>query len=263
MEKSNFDEKLKSLYENALATKEANAGLFKGVKSKRRYSKKKIGEIFSNTILAESVFNVQLYERAEVGAIQFEVSEPDNPNEELLKFFLESLKTTYRAFTLTHYTLAELKTFRVFVAVVGGDWKEAGFALKPHDGSGAPTEIVAVHKNPLAGNIGRVADVFMRESKKQGGKFLDHFDGPLSGIYDLNGFNVYDLYEWDDQYMPDGWNKSEEAINIRDQKTIYAPFVDIEEEDIKIDFFDYKDFSFERKFAQYRVGMIDVVARKI
>ena len=262
MEMKKFDKKIQSIFENALATRDATLELFQGVKSKRKYSKKKIQEIYDNTLLAESVFNVQLHENQEVGAIQFLVSEPEDPNLELLEFFVESLRTTYRAFTLEPYTVEDLKNFRVFVASVDGEAKEAGFALKPYNG-GALSEIVAVHKNPLSGNIGRVADVFMRESKKQGGKYLDHFDGPLSGIYDLNGFSVYDLYEWDDQYMPKGWNKSEEAINIREQKTIYSPFAGVEDEDIKIDYFDYSDFSFERKFAQYRLGSIDVVARKI
>jgi hypothetical protein len=262
MNTNNFDKKIKSIFENAIATRDHTIELFKDTRSGRKLSKKKAQEIFSNTILAESVFNVQLYEAAETSDIQFEISEPENPNIELLEFFAESLRTTYRAFTLEQYTVEEMKAFRVFVVSVGGEIKEAGFALKPYNG-GAHSEVVAVHKNPLSGNIGKVADVFMKESKREGGKFLDHFDGPLSNIYDLNGFSVYKIYEWDDQYMPDGWNKSEEAINIREQKTIYSPFVGIEDADIKIDYYSFKGFSFERKFAQYRTGAVDVVARKI
>lgn len=256
-----FDKTIKNLFEFVSASKDATLDVFQGIKTKRNYSPKKLQEIFQNTLSAESVFNIQLNEKQSSGAITFKVSEPSDPNIPLLEFFRESLSTTYRAFTLTPYSIEELKTFRVFVAVVDGQVKEAGFALKPHNGS-ALNEIVAVHKNPKAGDIGKVAEVFMKASKQYGGKFLDHFDGPLSGIYDLHGFGVYDLYEWEDQYMPKGWIKSEEALDIS-KKTVYAPFANVEGEDVNIDDFSYENFSYERKKRQYASGAIDVIARKI
>jgi hypothetical protein len=114
----------------------------------------------------------------------------------------------------------------------------------------------------------------MTKAKEVGGRRLDHFDGFLSGLYRKYGFtDVYEIYQWDEQYAPDAWNF--EKVNIMDPSTsVYAealeplayedpdalPDESIEveaEDDLKI------DINPNLKYNSYKYGRPDVIMRRL
>jgi hypothetical protein len=110
--------------------------------------------------------------------------------------------------------------------------------------------------------------VFIDKAISVGGSKLDHFDGFLSGLYRKYGFtDVYEVYQWDEQYKPQGWDY--DAVDIFNPKTsIYAEGIEdkynlgrevtVEAEDsFKIDIVPAD------KVNQYRHGRPDVIMRKL
>lgn len=78
---------------------------------------------------------------------------------------------------------------------------DAGFAL--HKVGHGQVDIINVHNNS---GIRGLANAMLAFAKSQGGNMLDNYAGKLSDIYGQHGFDVYDRYEWDDQYRPDNWD---------------------------------------------------------
>ena len=76
---------------------------------------------------------------------------------------------------------------------------DIGYALKLKDGE--YSEIVSVFNNSNVKNIG---DELIRSAIKNGGCYLDHYDGFLSDFYSRHGFEEYERYEFDPQYDTDG-----------------------------------------------------------
>ncbi len=110
--------------------------------------------------------------------------------------FYESLKKSKHFLMLTDYTPTELSQMKLF-KLIGFN---IGFALKKHDNE--YNEIVAVHNNePEVKGIGKV---LMQAAIDNGGCFLDHFDGFLSGLYQSMGFVEYNRDKYDPQYDPEG-----------------------------------------------------------
>ena len=97
---------------------------------------------------------------------------------------------------LTDYSPEELSQMKLF-KLKGFD---IGFALKEKDGK--HQEIVAVFNNEP--EIKGVGKPLINAAIRQGGRYLDHFDGYLSNLYQSLGFDEYQRDKFDPQYDPDG-----------------------------------------------------------
>ena len=97
---------------------------------------------------------------------------------------------------LSEYSIddfAEMKLFKL-------DGYDIGFALKKSQ-DGNYNEIVSVFNNS---DIKGIGNELMTSAIKNGGCYLDHYDGFLSDFYSSLGFEEYERYEFDPQYDPDG-----------------------------------------------------------
>ena len=117
---------------------------------------------------------------------------------------------------------------------------ESGFGIKPNG------DIVSVFSNNKAEG-GRSA-YMLEMAISQGGRQLDCFDVYLVEIYEAHGFKPVAKMKWDDEYIPEGWNKE----NFKDYNNgepdvvfmVYDPNNDIEKKhpDRKIPYIiDYDD----------------------
>ena len=117
---------------------------------------------------------------------------------------------------------------------------ESGFGIKPNG------DIVSVFSNNKAEG-GRSA-YMLEMAISQGGRQLDCFDVYLVEIYEAHGFKPVAKMKWDDEYIPEGWNKD----NFKDYNNgepdvvfmVYDPNNDIEKKhpDRKIPYIvDYDD----------------------
>ena len=100
---------------------------------------------------------------------------------------------------------------------------ESGFGIKPNG------DIVSVFSSE---NVkGRSAHM-LEMAISQGGRQLDCFDIYLTKIYETHGFKPVAKMKWDDEYIPEGWNKE----NFKDYNNgepdvvfmVYDPNNDIE-----------------------------------
>lgn len=113
------------------------------------------------------------------------------------KAFFHSFMKAKHPKMLTPYSLEELKEMKTF-KVKGYD---VGFALKKFRDKGY-SEIVAVHNaDPDVKGIG---PALMESAIRNGGRYLDHFDGFLTSLYNSAGFVEYQRFPYDPQYDPDG-----------------------------------------------------------
>jgi len=171
-------------------------------------------EVAVNSMLALSVFKDDgNLNEAEAGQLAYLVSKADNPNLQIVNRFAESLYAGKRSGFLSHYSSDELSRMDLYLL----DGHNAGFAIKDGD------DIVSVHNNSELRGLG---NEFMRKAKEVGGARLDHFDGFLSGLYRKHGFtNVYEIYQWDEQYKPATWNY--DPVDILNPSTsVYADALD-------------------------------------
>lgn len=76
---------------------------------------------------------------------------------------------------------------------------QSGFGIKPNG------DIVSVFSNNKAEG-GRSA-YMLEMAISQGGRQLDCFDVYLVEIYEAHGFKPVAKMKWDDEYIPEGWNK--------------------------------------------------------
>jgi len=158
----------------------------------------KYQSLIYNHGLQESLFEESLLEEADATTREEvlqkirnqEWEKPQNP-----KSFKSSLSKSKHKEMLTHYSASELAQMKLY-KIIGYN---IGFALKKKDGSFQ--EIVAVHNNePEVKNIGTE---LMKAAIKEGGCYLDHFDGYLTSFYANLGFEEYDRDKFDPQYDPD------------------------------------------------------------
>jgi hypothetical protein len=112
------------------------------------------------------------------------------------KEFKKSLEKSEFKEMLTDYSEQELSKMKLF-KVPGYN---IGFAIKQRKGKW--NEIVAVHNNEK--NIKGVGKELILFAIKQGGEYLDHFDGFLTDFYKQLGFVEYNRDEFDPQYDPEG-----------------------------------------------------------
>lgn len=95
------------------------------------------------------------------------------------------------------YSLEEYADMELYLT---GD-AMAGFAIKS-DG-----DIVSVFSHPGHQPKGQVFG-FMLLAAELGGTKLDCFDTVLPGMYSAVGFRETSRLTWDDNYMPEGWDKA-------------------------------------------------------
>jgi hypothetical protein len=94
---------------------------------------------------------------------------------------------------VTVYPVEAYEDMRLFLTKDG----KAGFALKGND-------IVSVFSQaPYVGGVNGI----IRLAVQEGGRKLDAFDTVLPDLYFNNGFQVTSRMKWNDDYVPDGWNK--------------------------------------------------------
>jgi len=167
-----------------------------------------VTEVAYNSMLAESVFDGAPLSEQGLN-LTYIVSFSHNPNMKIVEKFKDSLYGGKRSGFLSYYSLEELSQMDLYLL----EGRKAGFAIK--DGN----DIVSVHNNSSLKGLG---SEFMKKAKESGGTKLDHFDGFLSGLYRRFGFtNVYEVYQWDENYKPSTWNYNK--VDILDPSTsIYA-----------------------------------------
>ena len=76
---------------------------------------------------------------------------------------------------------------------------ESGFGIKPNG------DIVSVFSNNKA--EGGRSHYMLEMATAEGGRQLDCFDIYLTKIYEAHGFKPVAKMKWNDEYIPDGWNK--------------------------------------------------------
>lgn len=103
---------------------------------------------------------------------------------------------------------------------------ESGFGIKPNG------DIVSVFSNNKA--EGGRSHYMLEMATAEGGRQLDCFDIYLTKIYEAHGFKPVAKMKWDDEYIPEGWNKD----NFKDYNNgepdvvfmVYDPNNDIEKQ---------------------------------
>ena len=101
---------------------------------------------------------------------------------------------------------------------------ESGFGIKPNG------DIVSVFSNNKA--EGGRSHYMLEMATAEGGRQLDCFDIYLTKIYETHGFKPVAKMKWNDEYIPEGWNKD----NFKDYNNsepdvvfmVYDPNNDIE-----------------------------------
>lgn len=219
-----------------------------------------------NSILAQNAFRDEALAEstnAPQVSLQFEISKASLPDLGIVQKFVKSLYSGKRSGFLSYYDEKEFEAMDLFLVKD----QSAGFAIK-QDG-----DIVSVHNNS---ELKKIAPLFLETAKANGGTKLDHFDGFLSGLYREHGFtDVYEVYQWDEQYKPETWNF--DPVNIFNPKTsIYAEaheknknvaLQNISNLDKSVEIVAEDNFPLTikppDKIQQYRHGRPDVVYRKL
>ena len=149
-------------------------------------------EIFSNSYdeLDENIEN----ENSRDDVIQ-KINNNDFENDP--ESFLEAINNTKKhKEMLSDYSIEDFSNMKLF-KVNGYD---IGYALKKSK-DGEYNEIVSVFNNS---DVKGVGDELIKSAIKNGGCYLDHYDGFLSDFYSRHDFEEYDRYEFNPQYDPEG-----------------------------------------------------------
>lgn len=136
------------------------------------------------------------------------ISEDDEKNDVLEKInnddfnndvdeFYDAFMKSNRMEMLTPYTKDELKSMKLFKL----NGYDIGYALKKYNDGDEYNEIVSVFNNSGIGGIGKE---LIKSAIRNGGCYLDHYDGFLSDLYSSMGFEEIDRYSFDPQYDPEG-----------------------------------------------------------
>lgn len=134
---------------------------------------------------------------------------------------------------------------------------ESGFGIKPNG------DIVSVFSNNKAEG-GRSA-YMLEMAISQGERQLDCFDVYLVEIYEAHGFKPVAKMKWDDEYIPEGWNKD----NFKDYNNgepdvvfmVYDPNNDIEKkheagEDTMAEIEKKRGYTYKRKTREEKIPYI-------
>ena len=93
----------------------------------------------------------------------------------------------------------ELKDDYTDINLYLSDDGQSGFGIKPNG------DIVSVFSNNKA--EGGRSTYMLEMAISQGGRQLDCFDIYLTKIYETHGFKPVAKMKWNDEYIPEGWNK--------------------------------------------------------
>lgn len=154
----------------------------------------------SNHIRLLNVFSNEVFENADSGAredvikkIQSDDYEQQNPAS--FKTALEQSKHTLMLSNYTEQDFAKMKLFKL-------NGYNIGFALKQRDGEQAHDEIVTLFNNEPG--VKGIGDILVQSAVKNGGRYLDHFDGFLSDLYKNNNFVQYNRKKYNPDYDEEG-----------------------------------------------------------
>lgn len=116
----------------------------------------------------------------------------------------DSMKLNKHPKMLTFYPVSELSQMKVFKIPN----YNIGYALKKRENGDSNNfdEIVAVHNSE--DDVRGVVDELIQSAVKNGGCYLDHFDGFLSDVYSRNGFIEYKREDYNPQYDQDSTFKN-------------------------------------------------------
>lgn len=112
------------------------------------------------------------------------------------RLYKQSMEKSTHQEMLSTFSVSELDKMKLF-KLKGFD---IGYALKKKDGKFS--EIVAVFNNES--DVKGVGKELIKTAIKNGGCYLDHYDGYLSKFYKSLGFVEYERYKFDPQYDKDG-----------------------------------------------------------
>ena len=110
--------------------------------------------------------------------------------------FYDSFMKSNRLEMLTQYSKDELNEMKLFKL----NGYDIGYALKRYNDGNEYNEIVSVFNNSGIKGIGKP---LIESAIRNGGCYLDHYDGYLSDFYGSMGFEEIDRYGFDPQYDPD------------------------------------------------------------
>ena len=151
-------------------------------------------ELFSEEQLElEEVSNTENYDSKEDVIIKIKNNDFSNDPQE----FYDSINnSTKHKEMLSDYSIDEFAEMKLFKL----NGYDIGYALKKSK-DGEYNEIVSVFNNSEIKGIG---NELIKSAIKNGGCYLDHYDGFLSDFYSSLGFEEYDRYEFDPQYDSEG-----------------------------------------------------------
>jgi hypothetical protein len=111
------------------------------------------------------------------------------------KRFKEAISNSKHSQMLTDYSESDFAKMKLFKL----NGYNIGFALKKFNGD--YSEIVSVFNNEI--NVSNIGKELINAAIKNGGCYLDHFDGFLSGLYQSLGFIEYKRDKFDPTYDQD------------------------------------------------------------
>lgn len=112
------------------------------------------------------------------------------------EFYDSFTKSNKHKEMLTDYNVEDFSKMRLFKL----DGYDIGYALKKSS-TGDYDEIVSVFNNSGVKNIG---SHLIQSAIKNGGCYLDHFDGYLSNFYEKHDFEEIERNEFESKYDPEG-----------------------------------------------------------
>jgi len=162
-----------------------------------------MNKTFNETLRCEAVFQSQLTEDTNDRKqdVLTKIENDDYENQNPQRFYIALNKSKHKKM-LTDYSVSDLSKMKLF-KVSGYD---IGFALKKWE-DGKYSEIVAVFNNEP--DIEGIGKPLMKSAIKNGGCYLDHFDGFLSGLYQPLGFVEYKRDPYNSAYDPEGTFKNQ------------------------------------------------------
>ena len=154
--------------------------------------------------LANGLVEYSIEAKPEIKSIFESVGVPTPAFNQLKKNNEQSIDTFKNAIAKAKQSLGdngasvELKDDYTDINLYLSEDGESGFGIKPNG------DIVSVFSSSK--EKGR-SSYMLEMAKSQGGRQLDCFDIYLTKIYEAHGFKPVAKMKWNDEYIPDGWNK--------------------------------------------------------
>lgn len=147
-------------------------------------------ELFSNVILENSDNGIREDVVKKIEANDYEKSNPSQ--------FREALNKSKHSLMLSDYSEADFAKMKLFKL----SGYNIGFALKQRQDSTEYDEIVSVFNNEPG--VKGIGEILLQSAVKNGGRYLDHFDGFLTDLYQKAGFAQYARDKYNPEYDEGG-----------------------------------------------------------